>query len=211
MNQNMTEMVIGGTRAFWVTKRAFDLLFSVALLPLLFAGGTTIFVLNLIFNRGTLILRQTRVGLNGETFVMYKFRTMYSPRYIGRASDREQQRTPPLGRFLKRYWLDEAPQLVNVIAGHMSLIGPRPEQPSFAAEFSKSLSGYDQRHRIRPGLTGLAQVEGGYIVDRAGSYRKLALDLRYVRRAGFQMDGVVLWRTFMMFLPNPSRGHRKKV
>lgn len=109
----------------------------------------------------------------------------------------EARRIGGLGRFLRRYRIDELPQILNVMRGEMSLIGPRPEQPEFAKEYEHCLPDYNDRHIVRPGLSGLSQVIQGYTSDADGTARKLALDLRYIRKSGFRMEAYILWRTLV--------------
>jgi lipopolysaccharide/colanic/teichoic acid biosynthesis glycosyltransferase len=133
----------------------------------------------------------------GRPFVLYKFRTMScdaeaaGPRFAS-AGD---SRVTPLGRFLRRYRLDELPQLWNVLRGEMSLVGPRPERPEFMAELSAAIPGYLDRLGLKPGLTGLAQVVNGYDNEPAGFRRKLALDLLYLQNCCFRNDAKILLRT----------------
>jgi lipopolysaccharide/colanic/teichoic acid biosynthesis glycosyltransferase len=107
--------------------------------------------------------RQERVGMGGRPFSMLKFRTMHSDAEAETGpiwTAREDPRRSGIGRLLRRTSLDELPQLINVISGHMSLVGPRPERPTFVGEFNETIDWYGFRHRIRPGLTGWAQAHG---------------------------------------------------
>lgn len=146
-----------------VLKRAMDILVSgFALLVTLPVLAIAALAVRLESGRGVLF-RQTRIGRDGKPFTLYKFRSM-------RPADSEEQATRwnidgddrigPVGRFLRRSSIDELPQLWNVLRGQMSLVGPRPERPHFVAEFSSSYPEYGDRHRMRVGLTGLAQVNG---------------------------------------------------
>lgn len=193
----MDVVQIGGTRIFWWAKRVSDIALSLFLLPILIVAAFALAVFNPFFNPGPIFYRQVRVGRNKALFVMYKFRTMRSAPPSARFADTEAYRITAFGRFLRRYRIDELPQILNVIKGEMSLIGPRPEQPEFAREYEHSLPGYHLRHAVRPGLSGLSQVVQGYTNDTEGTQRKLALDLRYIRKCGFRMEGYVLWRTLI--------------
>ncbi len=188
---------IGGTALFWGAKRVQDIAFSAALLPVLCAVGLALLLLNPVLNTGALLYMQRRVGQHGRIFTMFKFRTMRPGSAEARFADAEAHRITPLGQFLRRYRLDELPQILNVLRGEMSLIGPRPEQPEFVAQFDLSLPGYHHRHAVRPGLSGLSQVVQGYTSDANGTRRKLALDLRYINRCGFRMEAYVFWRTLV--------------
>lgn len=186
---------IGGTWAFWIVKRAMDIGLSLALVPLLLCCGMVVALLNPWLNPGPLVYRQARVGRHGAVFVIVKLRSMVPATRRARFADAEGDRIGRFGQLLRRYRVDELPQIINVLRGEMSLIGPRPEQPDFAQHYHETLPGYAQRHLIRPGISGLAQVTQGYTSDADGTRRKLALDLHYIRRCGFRLEGYVLWRT----------------
>ncbi len=190
-------MRVGGTAAFWRVKRVGDVLLSLALIPALICVGTAILFLNPALNPGTLLFLQERIGLHGRTFVMLKFRTMQGNSGSARFASEESHRVTRFGSFLRRYRIDELPQVINVLRGEMSLIGPRPEQPGFVEVFRVTMPGYHLRHVIKPGVSGLSQVMEGYTSDTDGTQRKLALDLRYIRRSGFRLEAFILWRTLV--------------
>lgn len=190
-------MQIGGTPLFWWAKRGQDIVLSAILLPVLIFVGLTLLVVNPWLNPGSLFYFQPRVGQHNTVFVMYKFRTMRAGGAQARFADAEAHRISQFGHLLRRYRLDELPQIINVLRGEMSLIGPRPEQPEFARHYTETLPGYHQRHAVRPGLSGLSQVVQGYTSDAHGTRRKLALDLRYISRCGFRMEAYVFWRTLV--------------
>lgn len=180
-------------RGYFFWKRLLDVLFSFLLLfflaiPMLFIACTVLFT-----SRGGAIFRQKRVGRNAETFVCYKFRTMYSyapnNRPTSEFSDAALYVTP-VGRFLRRTSLDELPQLFNVLKGDMSLIGPRPliaeEEAVHRLRMEKGV--YD----IRPGITGLAQVSGRDLISDS---EKAELDAKYVESIGFASDFGILFKT----------------
>jgi lipopolysaccharide/colanic/teichoic acid biosynthesis glycosyltransferase len=149
-------------------------------------------------SRGPAFYTQVRVGLRGERFRIYKLRTMMhncesltGPRW----SMPGDPRVTPAGRFLRATHLDELPQLVNVVRGEMSLIGPRPERPEFLPELTDALPAYAQRLWLRPGVTGLAQVQLPADTDLDSVHRKLAYDLYYVREASLWLDLRILFAT----------------
>ncbi len=148
-------------------------------------------------SKGPLLFKQRRIGLYGQPFEMYKFRSMYAdsesnePRFaqVGDA------RVTRVGAILRKFRLDEIPQLWNVIKGDMSLIGPRPEQEAFAKQFAEEIPFFETRHFVRPGLTGWAQVVYGYTSDQSGAKEKLAYDLYYVKNFSFWLDLLIIIKT----------------
>jgi lipopolysaccharide/colanic/teichoic acid biosynthesis glycosyltransferase len=104
----------------------------------------------------------------------------------------DDPRLSPLGRFLRRYRIDESLQLINVFKGDMSLVGPRPDRPEFVAKFAQEIHGYNERHKVKPGITGLAQIRGHYHSDPA---IKLKYDLAYIHNSSFLLDLVILVET----------------
>jgi lipopolysaccharide/colanic/teichoic acid biosynthesis glycosyltransferase len=180
-----------------VCKRGLDLLVASALLVLLIPVLLAIALLIRIDSPGWPLLAQRRVGANGRVFRMLKFRTMRADAEAATGpvfAVEDDPRCTRLGRLLRRTNVDELPQLVNVIAGHLSLVGPRPERPEFVAQFERSLPGYARRHRVRPGITGLAQVAG-----LRGAHTSLPAriehDLRYIRDWSLRLDLRILART----------------
>jgi putative colanic acid biosynthesis UDP-glucose lipid carrier transferase len=148
--------------------------------------------------RGPILYRQTRVGLNGRRFTIIKFRTMheYAERDLGAIwSVPADPRCTRIGNHLRRYGLDELPQLWNILRGDMSLVGPRPERPEFTREFRKEHVKYDLRHVVRGGLTGYAQVHGwrGY----TSLEERLRHDLYYVDNWSLRLDIYVVLMTFL--------------
>ncbi len=140
---------------------------------------------------------QPRVGRLGSTFNVYKFRTMKhtSARSEPAFASQDAARISRTGAILRKYRLDELPQLFNVLKGDMSIIGPRPEQVGFAKTFSETIDRYDERHRVLPGITGLAQVNSGYADDVDSTKRKLTYDLEYVRHVSPWLDLKIAVRT----------------
>lgn len=155
-------------------------------------------VLTKLTSRGPALYRQERVGLDGRRFVIYKIRTMVvdaelrtGPRWC----TENDPRITSLGRFLRRTHLDELPQLWNILRGEMSLVGPRPERPEFVAELERAIPRYRERLLVRPGLTGLAQVQLPPDTDLASVRRKLACDLYYTQRQSLWLDLRILLST----------------
>ncbi|MCI0380015.1 MAG: sugar transferase [Gemmataceae bacterium] len=155
---------------------------------------------------GPVIYTQMRIGRKGKPFVILKLRTMIDncesltgPRWCMP----DDPRITWFGWFLRKSHLDELPQLINVLRGDMSLVGPRPERPEFVAELERELPGYQGRHAVLPGITGLAQVQLPPDMDIDTVRRKLRYDLHYVRHIGFWMDLKLLTCTVLRALGIP--------
>lgn len=180
-------------------------------LVLLVVAAPVIFLSALLVkltSRGPAFYTQTRLGLNGRPFTIFKLRTMIhkaesltGPRW----SLPGDPRITRIGNLLRMTHLDELPQLFNVLFGHMSLIGPRPERPEFLPELEEALPGYRQRLAVRPGVTGLAQVQLPPDSDVDSVRRKLAYDLFYVQRISPWLDLRLLLCTFFYALGVPYR------
>ena len=140
------------------------------------------------------IYTQKRVGLNGRVFKIYKLRSMYidaekdGPRW---ASENDE-RVTKVGRIIRKTRIDELPQLVNILKGDMSIIGPRPERPELIKEFIKYLPDFNDRLLVKPGITGWAQVNGGYTLTPK---EKLEFDKYYIQNRGFRLDLLILIKT----------------
>lgn len=182
-------------------KRQIDIVFSFTLLVLL--SFIMLFILFLIklTSMGVLFYCQERVGLNGKPFKLYKFRTMVedAERYTGPIwAEKNDNRVTFIGKLLRRMRLDELPQLVNVLRGDMSLVGPRPERPYFV-ERHKSLQGV--RLSVKPGLTGLAQLEGYY---HTLPKNKLRYDYLYIKNKSILLDIKILLKTLIVIFTKPG-------
>jgi exopolysaccharide biosynthesis polyprenyl glycosylphosphotransferase len=178
-------------------KRAFDLFAATTLLllalPIMLIVGFVIWCQR----DGPILFLQTRHGLYGKPFKIYKFRTMTSAPTSQQArwAGQESHRITRLGAFLRKYRLDELPQLFNILRGDMSLVGPRPEQPSLCSMLEEQIPFFEQRHSVPPGLTGWAQVKYGYGSSIAESKRKLEFDLFYVKHLSLWLDCAILIET----------------
>ena len=184
-----------GVAPWLAGKRIFDALLTALTLPLWLALGAIVWVYVRIASPGPAIFSQKRIGYDGQPFIMYKFRTMDldaekdGPQF---ALERDT-RLIKGGSFLRKSRLDEIPQLWNVLKGDMSLVGPRAEQVPFVGAFRKEIAFYDNRHLVRPGITGWAQVNYGYADDQADTMEKLTYDLYYIKHMSPVMDVRVLW------------------
>jgi lipopolysaccharide/colanic/teichoic acid biosynthesis glycosyltransferase len=190
-------------------KRGTDILFvALVLLPATASVALILLFLNPVLNPGPLLYRPVRMGRHCRPFRAYKFRTMHGPDGAERRGPDdpiETDRITTLGRILRRARLDELPQVVNVLRGEMSLIGPRPDDIDHARVFVATIPGYRQRHAVRPGISGLAQVELGYVHGHDGTRRKTEVDLRYIREAGPGLDLQIFWRTIRTVID--MKGH----
>jgi lipopolysaccharide/colanic/teichoic acid biosynthesis glycosyltransferase len=191
-----------GRSGYLVGKRVFDIVMSILLLPVLGLVAFGLLVFNPFFNRGPLLFIQTRMGKGCVPFRALKFRSMIEVDMVARRHDDplEEDRITALGRFLRKSRLDELPQVFNVLKGEMSLIGPRPDYHEHALVFLEVVPGYRERHAMRPGISGLAQTELGYIEGTAATARKAAVDLHYIRHASFRLDMWIFVRTLGVVL-----------
>jgi len=192
------------TRTLLAAKRTFDVLAAVGGLilasPLMALAAL---IVKLESRRDPILYHQERVGLNGKTFTIHKFRTMRTDAEAGtgpiwsRAND---TRVTSVGRFMRSARLDEIPQLWNVLSGEMSLIGPRPERPSFVAQLTQQIPFYGQRHVVKPGLTGWAQVRYSYGASVEDAIEKMQYDLFYVKNLSIRFDIVIAFETIKTVL-----------
>lgn len=191
------------TRVTRVVKRACDIIFSLAFL----LGGAPLYALVAVLikldSRGPVFFRQQRVGERGRIFNVIKFRTM--------AADAEEQTGPVwaseddpritrVGRLLRRFRLDEFPQIINVVKGEMSFVGPRPERPHFVAQLQEKIPFYAQRHTVKPGITGWAQVRHQYGGTVEDALEKLQYELYYIKNLSIFLDLVILMHTMQVVL-----------
>lgn len=172
-------------------KRAVDL----CLVGLVIVPGILLMSILLVLVRltspGPALFRQVRVGRHGRKFVMYKIRTMVhdAERDTGpKWADTDDARLTRFGKLIRRMHLDELPQLLNVLQGDMSMVGPRPERPAFVRMLAEEIPGYGERLAVPPGITGLAQVNLPPDTDLDSVRRKLVLDLEYIRSANLFLD-----------------------
>lgn len=152
---------------------------------------------------GPLFYRQERVGLNGVVFKVWKFRSMRPDAEhdgVARWAASGDNRVTRVGRFIRKVRIDEIPQVLNVLAGEMSFIGPRPERPAFVEQLRQQIPYYDLRHRVPPGITGWAQVNYPYGASAEDARRKLAYDLYYLKRGDLLLDLLILLQTVRVVL-----------
>lgn len=165
-------------------------------------------MVNLVANPGPLFFTQERVGKDGKPFRMIKFRTMLENTH---ASDQlewtaiDDDRITDFGKLLRTTHLDELPQMINILRGELSIVGPRPEQVHYVEELRRKIPFYDDRHIVRPGLTGWAQVKQGYAASEDDSLEKLQYDFYYLRRQSIAFDLSILGRTLREVLGGLGR------
>ena len=195
-------------------KRTFDVGTSLALLVLLSPALLLGMCIVKFFSpEGPLFFRQERVGRFGKRFQILKLRSMRTdaekngPQWSSAAGD---SRVFPGGAFLRKYRIDEIPQLINILRGDMSFVGPRPEQPAFVETLSKVLPFYEERHMIHPGLTGWAQVSYPYGATTEDAQCKLEYDLYYLKHAGVAFDLLILLDTVRVVLIGGMKAAKQK-
>jgi exopolysaccharide biosynthesis polyprenyl glycosylphosphotransferase len=186
------------SRRLMFVKRTFDVVASLCGLIL----GAPLMLLTAalvkISSPGPVLYHQTRVGADGRLFTVHKFRSMVANAEAGTGAVWAKQndaRVTQLGRFMRRSRLDELPQLWNVLTGEMSMVGPRPERPEFVDSLTRQIPFYGQRHIVRPGLTGWAQVRYTYGASVEDAMQKLQYDLFYIKNLSFALDLFVLFST----------------
>jgi sugar transferase (PEP-CTERM system associated) len=179
-------------------KRGFDIVISLLVLVLLSPLMLLTMIAIMLDSAGPIFYRQVRVGLGGRDFVCMKFRSLRTDAEhlgVARWAVRNDPRHTPLGAFIRKTRIDELPQLFSVLSGEMSLVGPRPERPSFVSQLQKEIPFYDIRHTVKPGITGWAQVRFHYGATLEDARRKHQFDLYYVKNNSLFLDILVLIET----------------
>ena len=170
-----------GNKMFWINKRLFD---------------------NYFFNSGSLFFIQDRMGKHCTVFSAIKFRTMRPVKEITRKYDDpvETNRITPFGKILRKIRIDELPQILNVLKGDMSLIGPRPDYYIHALEYLKNVKGYRERYTIRPGITGLSQIRLGYAEGLEATEKKVTVDNYYIQNVGYVIELKIVFHTIIAIM-----------
>ncbi len=184
-----------------VAKRVFDILTAGLGLIVSAPFFPIIALLVRLGDGGPAMYSQKRVGQGGRVFTLHKFRTMRADAEAGGSTwaSANDPRVTPVGKWLRKLRFDELPQLWNILRGDMSVVGPRPERPEFVSPLCSLIPFYDQRHLMKPGLTGWAQINLGYGATIADARRKLQLDLYYIKHTSLELDLIILLRTFGTF------------
>ena len=177
-----------------IVSRLFDIILSfvslVIALPIMLIAAIAI----KLEDGGPVLYSQTRLGKNSQTFTIYKMRSMRIDAEANGAqwAQAQDDRITKVGKFIRKARIDEIPQLYNILIGHMKIIGPRPERPELAEAFYVDLPEFASRLAVKPGLTGLAQVSGGYDLTPA---QKLVFDVAYIKHRGFWLDLKIIVKT----------------
>jgi lipopolysaccharide/colanic/teichoic acid biosynthesis glycosyltransferase len=184
-------------RTYGPFKRILDLIFAIGAAPVSLFLGLIAAVAVKVSSPGPVVYRQPRVGRGGKTFTLYKLRTMYNDSEVAgpQFATLDDPRITRVGHWLRKLRLDELPQLWNVLRGDLSLVGPRPEQEKFVADFVRDIPFYGDRHLVRPGITGWAQVNSGYAENVEETIEKLKYDLFYIKHMSVWMDLRILLRS----------------
>ena len=202
-NFTFTELLhVRPSDTYLFVKRVFDAVCSLLLLLVFSIPMALMVVVIKLETTGPAIFAQQRIGLGGVSFTMYKFRSMVTDAEKGGAqfAARGDKRVTRVGKFIRKYRIDELPQLYNVLRGDMSLIGPRPEQKNLLDELVEEIPLFPFRHSVRPGITGWAQVCQGYAYDVDSSSEKITYDLFYIKNLSFLLDVTIIVRTIRIML-----------
>ena len=190
------------SRSAAALKRAFGFVLSALGLLLAFPLIAILAVAIKLDSPGPIFYVQERVGRDGRSFGLLKFRSMgqnaeaQGPQWAGE----EDPRITRVGRFIRKWRLDEIPQMINVFGGDMAFVGPRPERPHFVEMLSREIPYYSQRHVVKPGITGWAQINYGYGASKADALEKLKYDLYYIKNLSLTLDLYILFQTIKIVL-----------
>jgi Undecaprenyl-phosphate glucose phosphotransferase len=192
-------------------KRSFDLVFSTFIVLGVLSWLTILLLfLDRLFERKGVFYRQQRTSLNGKTFTIIKYRSMVTNAEADtRQAGANDERITPIGSFLRRSSLDELPQFINVLLGQMSVVGPRPHMLKHTEEYQRVVKSYSLRHVIKPGITGLAQVNGfrGEVKHVSDIQGRVEMDIEYIRNWTFSLDFYIIMRTCLL-IARPDFGLR---
>ncbi|MBI2633873.1 MAG: sugar transferase [Parcubacteria group bacterium] len=193
-------------------KEFFDFLFAAVLLIITLPFWPIIALLVKLTSPGPIFIRQERVGRDGKRFAILKFRTMFARGPGGLAettgpvwAKENDERITALGRALRQTHLDELPQLISILKGDLSFVGPRPERPEFVKDLKEKIPFYDVRHSIKPGFTGWAQINYPYGASVEDAKEKLQYDLYYLKHRSLLLDLSILFKTLRLLFYNPQK------
>ena len=190
---------VNGNILFDIYQRVLDIVLSVIGIligiPLMIVFG----ILIKVEDNGPITYKQERLGKGGKKFYIYKLRSMRTDaeKFGAQWAEKDDPRITKVGKFIRKTRIDEIPQLFNILKGDMSIIGPRPERPSFTEEFNQEIPGFINRLAVKPGLTGWAQVNGGYEITPR---EKLIEDIYYIENRSVLLDLKILFKTIKVVL-----------
>lgn len=213
LKRTILRKYIDSKTGYFICKRILDVLFaSVIIITLLSWVLPVLALLIKLSSKGPVFFLQKRTGRGGRSFTCYKLRTLiHNPLAHTKRMDVDEETATLPGRFLRHSNLDELPQFFNVLAGQMSIVGPRPHMHADCNAFSSLIPGYKFRNLVKPGITGLAQVKGyhGKIVSREDIYKRYEWDAWYVQYAGFWLDLTIIagtaWQTGLALMGKKKR------
>lgn len=188
-------------------KRALDITVALLLFVFLLPMALVTWLLVRLTSPGEAIYKQTRVGWKGNAFTIYKFRSMKMncEKAGAQWAAENDTRTTIIGKFLRKFRVDEIPQLINILKGDMSFIGPRPERPEFTSSLAQVIPFYELRHMVKPGLTGWAQVMYPYGANQEDAKNKLEYELYYIKNHSLGLDIKIIMKTFTVVLFGAGR------
>lgn len=180
-------------------KRIFDILFAVLGIFIAFPIVVVFTILIVLETPGSPFYFQERMGRNGRSFKMIKLRSMRmdAEKEGAKWADVNDPRITRIGAFIRKTRIDELPQFISVLKGEMSIVGPRPERPIFTEKFNREINGFAHRLLVKPGITGLAQVSGGYDISPR---EKLQYDLKYINNLSFSLELKIILKTFKVIV-----------
>jgi putative colanic acid biosynthesis UDP-glucose lipid carrier transferase len=191
-----------------VAKRWFDVVVSTAALVFLAPLLVLIALIIKLTSPGPVIFKQRRYGLDGREITVWKFRSMrvQEDGDVVTQARKDDDRITPIGRFIRKTSIDELPQFFNVLQGSMSVVGPRPHAVAHNETYRKLIKGYMMRHKVRPGITGWAQVNGarGETATLEKMAQRIDLDLYYLRNWSLKLDLYIVWRTVRLIFRDPN-------
>lgn len=192
--------------AYEATKRPLEFLAAFVLLILLFPLFVLIALAIKLDSKGPAIYQQKRVGKNNQIFTLYKFRTMIkeAEKFGPQWAKENDPRITRVGKILRVSHLDELPQLINILKGELSFVGPRPERPEFVEKLKEKIPYYQLRHLVKPGVTGWAQVNYRYASSLKDTQEKLRYDFFYIKNRSFVLDFLIILKTLKLIFSKPS-------
>jgi len=180
-------------------SRVLDIMFSLIGLIITFPIIAIVSVLIKLEDKGPIFYKQERLGIGGKTFLVYKLRSMSmdAEKNGMQWANKNDPRVTKIGGFIRKTRIDELPQLINILNGDMKFIGPRPERPELTLQFDKEIPGFINRLTVKPGLTGWAQVNGGYDITPK---EKLKLDIYYIKNRSIKLDAKIILKTIRVVI-----------